>query len=93
MSQALRPSISGVAKVYCVHDREKRVVTDPEHVAYLGRVAGIPYDARRHKLHNCACCSNLFVADNDTPTLCHVCNGALRHKLEASLPDPEGAIE
>ena len=60
-------SLGGVAKVYCVHDREKRQVTDPEDVRTLGASLGIVYDARKHKIHTCACCSNLFVASTTHP--------------------------
>lgn len=76
MSTGLRPRLSGVAKVFCVHDREKRQVTDPEHVAFLGRVLNVAFDPRKHILQNCPCCQNLFVAADDTPTLCTVCLGA-----------------
>lgn len=93
MSGGFRPSISGVAVVCCVHDRAKRVVTDPEYAASLGRVSGQTFNARRHKLHLCACCENLFVTNDDIPRLCDPCSGNPEHKLEAPLPDPIGAIE
>ena len=68
------------------------VVVDPEQVLFLGHVAGVKYNPSSHKLHNCACCQNLFVSTDDTPRLCHVCSGGLKHKLEAPLPEPKGAI-
>lgn len=93
MSHALRLVLGGSAKVFCVHDREKRVVTDPEHVRFLGSVLGLEYDARRHKLQLCACCQNLFPTFDDTPQLCAPCRGRNVHTLAASVPDPiEGAI-
>ncbi len=93
MTRALKPVLSGAVAVYCVHDRQKRQVTDPEHVRFLGRAVGQEYDPRRHKLQTCACCQNLFVTRDDTPTLCTVCMGHTAHKLEAPVPDPiEGAI-
>lgn len=84
--------ISGVAKVYCVHDREKRELTDPEDVSKLGASLGIVYDARKHKIHLCACCENLFVASDDTPRLCTQCMGVNTHPLGGPLPEPEGVI-
>jgi hypothetical protein len=92
MGTSLKLELGGVAKVYCVHDREKRAVTDWEQVSYLGRVAGVVYDPRRHKLHTCVCCENLFVASDDTPRLCDLCSGVIKHELEAPLPEPQGAI-
>lgn len=90
---AVRPVLSGVARVYCVHDREKRQVTDPEHVKFLGLVAGYVYDPKIHKLHLCACCENLFVALDDTPRLCDPCVGPLAHPLGGPLPGPKGTVD
>jgi hypothetical protein len=88
----VRLSLGGVAKVYCVHDREKRQVTDPEDVGKLGASLGIVYDARKHKIHLCACCENLFVAGDDIPRLCTHCMGLNAHPLGGPLPEPKGAI-
>jgi hypothetical protein len=85
-------TLGGIATVYCVHDREKRVVRDPDHVAHLGHVLGITFDPRRHKLQECACCQNLFVTDTDTPRLCGTCSGIATHPLAAELPLPNGVI-
>jgi hypothetical protein len=87
-----RTSLGGVAKVYCVHDREKRQVVDPEDVGTLGQSLGIIFDARKHKIHACACCENLFVASDDTPRLCDTCMGVSTHPLGGPLPEPKGAI-
>jgi hypothetical protein len=89
----VRPHLGGVATIHCVHDRQKRQVTDPEQVAFLGRAVGQTYNPRRHKLIRCACCENLFVSNDDTPKLCQVCVGAASHRLEAPLPEPEGAFD
>jgi hypothetical protein len=87
-SAGFRVALGGAAVVCCVHDREKRIVSDPERVAWLGNAAGIIYDPRLHKLHRCACCENLFVSEDDTPRLCHICSGGLKHELGGPLPDP-----
>jgi hypothetical protein len=93
MSSAFKITLGGRATVHCVHDREKRVVTDPEQVAYLGRLLDQDYDPRWHKLIRCSCCENLFVSDNDTPRFCDTCTGRTVHMPAGSLPKPEGAIE
>jgi hypothetical protein len=84
--------LGGVATVFCVHDRQKRQVTDPEDVKKLGLSLGIVYDARKDIIHNCPCCENLFVTDNDTPTLCHPCLGISVHEVRAPLPEPTGRL-
>lgn len=88
----LVPTLGGVAVVVCVHDREKRQVTDIPHVQALGRLVGVEYDPRRHKIHQCACCENLFVSDDDTPRFCTPCTAPLVHPLGGPLPDPIGAL-
>lgn len=84
---------SGVAKVYCLHDREKRQITTEADVAELGRAVGQVYDPAQHKLHNCACCQNLFVDVSDTPRLCSVCLGSTVHTAAAPIPSPTGVVE
>ena len=88
-----RPAFGGAAVVCCVHDREKRQVTDPEDVRTLGAALGITYDSRKHKIHTCACCGNLFVTGDDTPRLCDICMGPTRHQLGGPLPEPRGVID
>jgi hypothetical protein len=92
MATGVRLALSGVAKVHCVHDREKRLVTDPEDVRTLGESLGVVYDARKHKIHTCACCENLFVTGDDTPRLCDPCMGLNIHPLGGTLPEPRGVI-
>ena len=93
MATGTRIGLGGVAKVFCVHDRQKRQVTDPERVRFLGRALNVQYDPRHHKLQTCACCQNLFVTPDDTPRLCDRCSGVTAHPLAAPLPEPlEGAL-
>jgi hypothetical protein len=92
MTDPLRAVISGEARVYCVHNREKRVVMDETHVAALGLQVGQVYDPRQHKLHRCACCENLFVDLTDVPRYCGVCRGKLVHPLGGPLPKPLGEV-
>ena len=89
----VRLGIAGSAKVYCVHDRQKRQIVDPEHVRLLGRALNVQYNPRTHKLQTCACCQNLFVTPDDTPRLCDPCLGVTAHSLAAPIPEPlEGAV-
>ena len=85
-------SLSGVAVVCCVHDREKRQVRDLDMVVRLGRELGREYDPRTDKLLLCACCENVFVDSDDTPKFCHRCRGPLVHPLGGPLPDPIGVV-
>jgi hypothetical protein len=85
-----KTSIGGVAAVHCVHDREKRFLTDPDEFRFVYRVT---YGGEPRLVARCACCDNLFAALDDTPTLCSTCKGTTVHKLEAPLPDPiEGVL-
>lgn len=85
-------TLSGTAQVYCVHDREKRQVVTEAQVAALGLEVGQVYDPAQHKLHECACCRNLFVDPTDIPRLCHVCMGLPVHAFTGPLPDPIGPV-
>lgn len=90
---AVKVELSGIAKVYCVHDREKRLVRDPELVKFLGQAAGIAYDPKLHKLQDCGCCENLHVTLTDTPQLCSVCSKPPTHALGGPIAEPiEGVI-
>jgi hypothetical protein len=87
------PILGGVAKVYCVHDREKRLICDPNEVVKLGREFGQTYDQKKHKFQLCPCCENVFVTLDDTPRLCGVCLGIPIHELEAAIAEPKGVIQ
>lgn len=90
---ALRIELGGTAKVFCVHDREKRVVTTEAQVAALGLDAGVVYDPKQHRIHRCACCSNLFFDPSDEPRYCHGCRPATRvHALGGPLATPLGEV-
>jgi len=91
-SGTIKATLSGVAVVCCVHDREKRQVRTEAQVAELGREVGVEYDPRQHKLFDCACCQNLFVANDDEPKFCHVCRGAPVHALAGPPAEPTGVI-
>lgn len=92
MSGTLNMTVSGVAIVCCVHDREKRQLTTESAVASLFAETGYPYDPKQHKLFSCACCENLFVGITDEPRFCDDCTSAPVHALGGPLPDPTGAI-
>lgn len=81
-------AVSGSAVVCCVHDRPKREITTEAQVAELGLRVGQIYNPRQHRLWLCACCQNLFVDPTDQPRLCHQCQRAPGHPLEAPLPTP-----
>ena len=89
----VRLGISGTAVVCCVHDREKAVITDEVQVRELGAAVGQVYDPAQHKIHLCACCSNLFVDLTDVPRFCSWCRpGRQVHKLGGPLPEPRGVV-
>ena len=85
-------TLGGTARVYCVHDREKRLVITASAVAALAADLGIRYIPALHKLHLCACCDNLFVDGADTPQYCHACQRPNTHPLGGPLPDPIGVV-
>jgi hypothetical protein len=74
------PAFGGTAVIACVHNREKRRVTD------------LAFDPTREKLHQCACCENLFTERTDTPMFCRVCRGEAVYELGGPLPDPMGVL-
>lgn len=82
----------GTAQVYCVHDREKRQVVTEEQVAALGLQVGVMYNSKIHKLHECSCCGNLFVAHSTEPKYCDTCSTPPIHVLGGKLPDPKGVV-
>lgn len=75
------PRLGGTARVYCVHDREKRVVVTEEQVAALGADLGVRFDRARHETRGCVCCANLYVDDAADPGFgfCHACRGPSVH--------------
>ena len=86
-----RIGLSGTVVVCCVHDREKRVITDEAEVVELGLAVGQLYDRAQHKIHLCACCENLFVDPTDIPRFCSWCSRENQvHPLGGPLPDPKG---
>lgn len=89
---AISATLSGVAVVCCVHDREKRQVTSEHHVAALGARYGVRYDRKQHRIFLCGCCENLFVDPGDEPAHCHACRGPLAHQLVGPLAKPLGPL-
>jgi hypothetical protein len=89
---AIKISLSGVAVVCCVHDREKRQIRTERQVAQLGRELGHVYDPKQHKIHDCACCENLFVDPTDEPKFCHTCRQTPKHALGGPLSEPIGVV-
>lgn len=92
-----RPIFGGTAVVVCLHDRQKRVVNTPDDVARLGLDLDPPliFNPTVHKTHLCACCSNLFVDETDTPRYCSVCdpNKPFVHSPAAPLAHPIGVVD
>lgn len=68
-------SLGGVAVVCCVHDREKRVITDREQAIRLGQEFGYDFDPAKHVFQTCSCCENVFATFTDAPMRCPVCSG------------------
>lgn len=88
----LRPTLSGVAVICCVHDREKRQITTEQQIIELGRELGVEFDPKQHSIFDCACCQNWFVEVGDEPRFCHVCRGPLVHTPAAPLAEPTGRL-
>jgi rRNA maturation endonuclease Nob1 len=80
LSQPLKMAITGTAVVVCVHNREKRQVTD------------LAFDYTREKVHMCACCENLFTRPDDVPHYCQQCGGRPVYRLAAPLKAPIGEV-
>jgi hypothetical protein len=90
---ALRVSLGGTAAIYCVHDREKRLVRTEDEVARLGLEVGIVYDRNVHRLFDCSCCENLFWDAGEEARFCHACRGPTLHLPGGALPEPRGRID
>lgn len=92
MSMGIRLSLGGVAQVYCVHDREKRVIRTPDDCVRVAWDAGAKV-LLHPKFQTCGCCENVFAAVTDFPQLCPGCQRPNVHKLEAPVSDPiEGVL-
>lgn len=84
--------LSGTAKVYCVHDREKRLVKTPDDCLRIARDAGLEIVAHP-KFQTCGCCENVFASADDIPRLCHRCQRDHVHALGGPINDPiEGVL-
>jgi hypothetical protein len=84
--------MGGSAKVYCVHDREKRLVRTPDDCVRVAREAGMSLIVGP-KFQTCGCCSNVFATFDDAPQLCHHCNGHNVHALGGPISSPiEGVL-
>lgn len=77
---AARIVLGGVAKVYCVHDREKRseLITEEFDPAILAPEV-------------CICCENIYLQkkgdyERHGMPLCDICRGPLVHQPGAVLP-------
>ena len=79
-SASVQPAFGGTAVVCCPHNREKRKLTD------------IAFNASVTKVHQCACCENLFLEPSDTPMLCSGCRRPPVYALGGPLPSPKGVI-
>jgi len=77
---AVSVAIGGSAVVCCVHDREKRSVTE------------MRFDPRHTSIHLCSCCENVFCDPSDTPLFCHQCRTLPLHSLNGPLPAPRGRV-
>ena len=86
--RGIRMELSGFAQVYCVHDREKRLLKTPDDCIRAARDAGLFVLLAHPKFHTCGCCENVFVTVDDSPQYCHRCSGVNVHKLGGPLNDP-----
>jgi ribosomal protein L37AE/L43A len=77
---SLGASVGGAASVYCLHNRQKRQVTELE------------FDRAKTKVHLCACCDNLFLERTDTPMFCQHCRRPPTFAAAGPLPQPRGVV-
>jgi len=92
MGSGIRMVLGGSAKVYCVHDREKRLVETPDDCIRLARMANMVLLAHP-KFQTCGCCENVFAVLDDAPQLCPGCNRVNVHELGGPISDPiEGVL-
>ena len=81
-------SVSGVAVVCCVHDRQKDLVKDPDVLIAAATRRGI--NRNTYLVQFCACCRNYFLHLDDEPALCQTCRRRPVHQPAGPLPNPEG---
>jgi hypothetical protein len=81
VSRAVKIGVSGVAKVYCIHNQEKR------------SIRGLEFARSQTKVHMCACCENLFLERTDTPMFCANCRRPATYQAGGPPPDPIGVID
>jgi len=85
--------LGGTAAVYCVHDRQKRQIRNPDDCMRLIRDTNARLLAFGAKFQTCGCCENVFPCVTDIPQLCPGCQGHNFHKLGGPLNDPiEGVL-
>jgi hypothetical protein len=80
MTSFALPGVMGRAQVYCIHNRQKRRVTDTQ------------YNPAQTKVHVCACCENLFLERSDEPMFCSPCRKPPFHAQNGPLPPPRGVL-
>ena len=73
-------AIGGTAKVYCVHNQQKREVTE------------LVFDPTATSIHLCSCCENVFLERSDVPMFCPDCRQSPTYALGGPLADPLGRI-
>jgi len=73
-------AIGGTAVVCCVHNREKRSVTE------------MAFNPKLTSIHLCSCCENVFCERSDTPMFCPACRGENVHPLGGPLAAPRGRV-
>ena len=77
---AVGVAFGATARVYCVHNMAKRIVTD------------LAFNPKAGSAHLCSCCENLFVEATDTPMFCATCREPAAHALGGPLPQPNGRV-
>ena len=83
----------GQARVYCLHDRQKREVTTEDQLAEMAP-PWRPYDPRQDKIHRCSCCDNLFTDPTDEPKRCYACRvHPAVHPQNGPLREPIGVVD
>jgi hypothetical protein len=79
-NSSIGAAVAGRARVYCLHNQEKR------------RVVELEYDRAKTKVHLCACCQNLFLERTDTPMFCEPCRHTPVYVAAGPLPQPRGVV-
>lgn len=90
--RGVRIALGGTAAVHCVHDREKRIIRNPDDCMRVARKAGL-VPLGHPKFQTCGCCENVFATISDAPQLCPGCSKYHVHKLGGPINDPiEGVL-